>query len=210
MHNLESVMENETHKFLWDYEIQTDHLISTRRPDVVIINIKRKKRIFRIVDFAVSADHRVKLKKSENKDKYRDLFGELKKLWNMKDVYTNCNWCSWLIKQRIDTRTWKSEDEWISSKLLRYLDLPENWEESWRLEETYCHSNSNERPSANPDVKNSQGVTQQNSECKLCSDRDETVYHIISEGARGVMVIVVGNGHSDTSSNPGRDWLHFT
>ena len=29
-------------------------------------------------------------------------------------------------------------------------------------------------------------------------------------GARGVMVIVVGNGHSDTSSNPGRDWLHFT
>ena len=25
-----------------------------------------------------------------------------------------------------------------------------------------------------------------------------------------VMVIVVGNGHGDTSSNPGRDWLHFT
>ena len=29
-------------------------------------------------------------------------------------------------------------------------------------------------------------------------------------GARGVDVIVVGNGHGDTSSNPGRDWLHFT
>ena len=29
-------------------------------------------------------------------------------------------------------------------------------------------------------------------------------------GARGVIVIVVGNGHGDTSSNPGRDWLHFT
>ena len=28
--------------------------------------------------------------------------------------------------------------------------------------------------------------------------------------ARGVMVIVVGNGHGDTSSNPGRYWLHFT
>ena len=24
------------------------------------------------------------------------------------------------------------------------------------------------------------------------------------------MVIVVGNEHSDTSSNPGRDYLHFT
>ena len=29
-------------------------------------------------------------------------------------------------------------------------------------------------------------------------------------GACGVMVIVVGNGHGDTSSNPGRDWFHFT
>ena len=26
-----------------------------------------------------------------------------------------------------------------------------------------------------------------------------------SGGARGVVVIVVGNGHGDTSSNPGRD-----
>ena len=29
-------------------------------------------------------------------------------------------------------------------------------------------------------------------------------------GARGVVVIAVGNEHGDTSSNPGRDWLHFT
>ena len=27
--------------------------------------------------------------------------------------------------------------------------------------------------------------------------------------ARGVMAIVAGNVHGDTSSNPGRDWLHF-
>ena len=29
-------------------------------------------------------------------------------------------------------------------------------------------------------------------------------------GARGVMIIVVGNGHGDTRSNTGRDWLYFT
>ena len=29
-------------------------------------------------------------------------------------------------------------------------------------------------------------------------------------GARGVMVIIVGNGLGDTSSKLGRDWLHFT
>ena len=32
----------------------------------------------------------------------------------------------------------------------------------------------------------------------------------LSIGVRGVVVIVVGIGHGDTSSNPGRDWLHFT
>ena len=31
-----------------------------------------------------------------------------------------------------------------------------------------------------------------------------------NRGARDVMVIIVGNGHGDVSSNPGRDWLHFT
>ena len=31
-----------------------------------------------------------------------------------------------------------------------------------------------------------------------------------SIGARGVVVIAVGNEHGDTSSNPGRYWLHFT
>ena len=36
------------------------------------------------MDFVVSADHRVKLKESEKKDKYQDLATELKKLWNIK------------------------------------------------------------------------------------------------------------------------------
>ena len=37
--------------------------------------------------FAVPADHRVKLKESEKKDKYLDLARELKKLWNMKITF---------------------------------------------------------------------------------------------------------------------------
>ena len=28
--------------------------------------------------------------------------------------------------------------------------------------------------------------------------------------AHGVMVIIGGNGHGNTRSNPERDWLHFT
>ena len=37
-----------------------------------------------MVDFAVPADHRIKLEEFEKKDKYLDLARELKKLWNMQ------------------------------------------------------------------------------------------------------------------------------
>ena len=41
-------------------------------------------RTCKIVDFAVPADHRIKPKGIEKKDKYLDLSRELKKLWNTK------------------------------------------------------------------------------------------------------------------------------
>ena len=41
MHIPLSVLENETHKYLWEFEIQTDHLISAIQPDLVIIIKKR-------------------------------------------------------------------------------------------------------------------------------------------------------------------------
>ena len=44
MHNLESVLENDTLKLLWVFDIQTDHLISVRRTDLIIIKKKKKKK----------------------------------------------------------------------------------------------------------------------------------------------------------------------
>ena len=38
MHNPAPVLENNPHKLLWDFDIHTDHLISARRPDLIIIN----------------------------------------------------------------------------------------------------------------------------------------------------------------------------
>ena len=70
MHKPESAQKNETHKILWDFEIQTDHLIPARRPELLQ---KRE-----------PADHRVKIKENEKRDKYLDLARELEKLWNMK------------------------------------------------------------------------------------------------------------------------------
>ena len=45
---------------------------------------KKKERSRWIMVFTIPADHRVKLKEREKKDKYLDFAKELKKLWNMK------------------------------------------------------------------------------------------------------------------------------
>ena len=44
MHNPAPVLENASHKLLWDFNIQTDHWIPARRPDLIIINKKKKKK----------------------------------------------------------------------------------------------------------------------------------------------------------------------
>ena len=85
MHNQASVLEKDTCKLFWDFNIRRDRLISARRPDLIIINKKKKKRICKIVDFAVPADHRINVKECKKNDMYLDLAMELKKkLWNMK------------------------------------------------------------------------------------------------------------------------------
>ena len=44
----------------------------------------------------------------------------------------------------------------------------------------------------------------------LKSSEGYGLYQTLEEGStRGVMDIIAGNEHSDTNSNPGRDWLHF-
>ena len=85
MQNRGPVLEKDTHKPLWDFNIKTDYLIPTRRPDLIIIN--KNKRICKIVDFTVPEDHRINLKECEKKDKYLDLARELKKQWNMKVTF---------------------------------------------------------------------------------------------------------------------------
>ena len=109
------------HTLLWDFETQTDHLILARRPDLVIVN--KKKRTCQIVDYAVSANHTVKLKKSEKNDKYLDIARELKKLRNMKVTFipivigAHGTVTKGLIKGLEDL---EKGDEWRPSKLQHY------------------------------------------------------------------------------------------
>ena len=81
-HNTPPVLENDSHKLQWHFNIQTNHLILARRPGLIIIN--KRKRICKIVDFVFPVDHIINLKESEKNDKYLDLVRELKKMWIMK------------------------------------------------------------------------------------------------------------------------------
>ena len=153
MHNPSPVLENDTPKFLWDFNIQAGHLIPARRPDLIIID-KKKKKICKIVDFAVPADHRKNLKEGEKKDKYLDFARELKKLWNMK-----------VTTVPIVIGAWST----ITKELLKGLgDLEVGRQVLLRTAKilrrvlTCCHSDSREKMSCNTDVKNSKGVNNNN------------------------------------------------
>ena len=44
MHNPAPILEDCTHKIIWDFDIHVDHLIPARSTDLIIINKKKKKR----------------------------------------------------------------------------------------------------------------------------------------------------------------------
>ena len=67
---------------MWNFSIQTDHVIEARRPDLVVVD--EKKITCKIVDFAVPGDSRIKEKEKEKIEKYQDLRRELQKIWNVK------------------------------------------------------------------------------------------------------------------------------
>ena len=55
--------------------------------------MNKKRKLCKIVDFAVLADHRIKLKESEKKDTFLDFATELKKTVEHEvNNYTNCDW----------------------------------------------------------------------------------------------------------------------
>ena len=67
IHNTESVVENETYKILWDFDVEMDHQISARRPDLV--RVIYKQRNCRIMDFVVPADHLKECQKRRGTEK---------------------------------------------------------------------------------------------------------------------------------------------
>ena len=78
----QKVLKNEDYKILWNFSIQTDHVIEARRPDLVVDD--KKERSCKIIDFAVPGDSRIEEKERDKIEKFQDLGRELQKIWNVK------------------------------------------------------------------------------------------------------------------------------
>ena len=96
------------------------------------------------MDFAVPADHIIKLKESEKKDKYLYLIRELKKLWNIKVTFIPIiidalgTVTESLLKGRENLEIRGLVETTQTTALLRSARILR------RLEETCCPSNSSE------------------------------------------------------------------
>ena len=140
MCNLESVLENDTRKFLWDFD-----LISVRRPNILIINKKENKPNIGLCNPGWSQS-----KTERERQKYSNFARESKKLRNMEVAIITFvigalgTVTKGLIKGLGNKRT--SGDHTIYC----IIEIGQNREESWRLEGTCCNSNV----SAHVDVKN--------------------------------------------------------
>ena len=99
----------------WDAQTPLGILIYKRSPNLdqtTRPSNNQQEENLPIVDFAVPADHRMKLKESEKGDKYLDLGRESKKLEHESDGDTYCNWCTWYSHQMIKTVTWTLGNNW--------------------------------------------------------------------------------------------------
>ena len=79
------------------------------------------------MDLAVSADYRVKLKGNEERDKYLDLYRELKKLWNMKVMLIP------IVIGVLRTILKGLIKRWENLEIRAQVEIGQNTEDSWRF-----------------------------------------------------------------------------
>ena len=129
------MLENEEAKILWDFTtIQCDHLIQSRRPEIVVV--EKKKMECKIIDIAVPNDVRVGSKEQEKVEKYQDLRREIATLWGMKktEVIPIVVGALGMISKKLDMWIKKIG---INIKIetlqkVHFLDLQEYYEELWQ------------------------------------------------------------------------------
>ena len=79
-HQSNGLTESDNVKVLWDSNIQCDHVIECRRPDIVVVLKKGKE--CKIIDIAIPGNCRTGIQ--EKVEKYDELKREIRKIWAMK------------------------------------------------------------------------------------------------------------------------------
>ena len=67
---------------MWDFSIQTDHVIEARRPGLVVVD--KNERSCKIIDFAFPGDSRVEEKEKDKMENYQDLEGSYRRYEMLK------------------------------------------------------------------------------------------------------------------------------
>ena len=129
-----SFLENETHRILWDFEIQMDHSIPVRRPHQVLINKEKKK-------LPPRGSCRSSLLLSENDRKQRDR----QILWPSRKTKRNCGTWGWqgyglYLALGSDPKAWK-KDHTNYSIVEISLDIQKSPGDLRK----FCHLDSSER-----------------------------------------------------------------
>ena len=79
-HKVESVIENDLVKILWDVCIQVDRQIEHWKPDIVVMKKNTNKCL--IIDVACLVDSNLILKRNEKMDNYSELRLEIARMWD--------------------------------------------------------------------------------------------------------------------------------
>ena len=83
-HKVESVIENDFVKILWDVCIHVDRQKEYRRPNIVVMEKNTKK--YLIIDVACPVDNNLILKRNEKLDNYSELRFEIARMWDKETL----------------------------------------------------------------------------------------------------------------------------
>ena len=139
------------HKHFWDFQIQSNLLIPTRRPDLVIV-LKSE-----AADKWALSSRRTK--EDKRKRKYRQVLRccrrTEKSMEHEGDHDTNCNWRTRNDIQRLFKKVGRVENRRTSRDHPSYhiVKIDQKTRDSWRFKEIHSHSDDSERPSANACVR---------------------------------------------------------
>ena len=149
IHKPESILENEMHKILWDFEIRTNPLIVVRKPVLVSINGKKGENIPYSVFCRPSGPHRENQRKWKGRHILRPCQSTKTAMEHEGVNNTIYGWCTWNGLKKLEKgcgRDENSEDEYVHEETSCHIQTPvkdHQWTLVWKNYKDYNNNNDN-------------------------------------------------------------------